>query len=65
MNLFFKIKWPDEDYKTIDDFVKIHSHLTLEELEKYDVIYRQDEKAFKKIIDESLVFSNVLKTCEF
>lgn len=58
---FLKIKWVDEEYTTIDKFIKAHAAASKEELYSCNVCYRGREKTYREFLDEYVAFSEKLQ----
>ena len=58
---FLKIKWADEEYTTIDEFIKAHPTASNDELDSCKVWYRGLEKTYKEFLDEYVAFSEELQ----
>ena len=46
---YLRIRWKDEEYKKIEDFISIHPELEETELEKCMVNYRGVEKPIERL----------------
>lgn len=58
---FLTIRWPDEEYCPIDEFIKNHPHPSLEELRLCDIQYRGKEQNYNDYFTEYVAFSNRMK----
>lgn len=58
---FLKIRWPDEEYLPIDEFVTLHPGASLEELRLCDIQYRNQGKNYREYLDEYVDFSERLQ----
>ena len=54
---FLTIRWPDEEYCPIDEFIKNHPSPTLQELRLCDIQYRGKEQKYNDHFAECVAFS--------
>lgn len=62
---YLRIRWKDEEYKKIEDFICLHLDADEAELDECMVKYRDVEKPYKKFVEEYLSFADKLKFVEF
>lgn len=58
---FLTIRWPDEEYCSIDDFIKRHLAPSLDELRLCDIQYRGKEQKYNDYFAECVAFSERLE----
>ena len=62
---YLRIRWKDEEYKKIEDFIKLHPDAEESELDVCMVNYRGVEKTYKDFIADYLAYADDLKFIEF
>ena len=53
---FLKIRWPDEDFLSIEKFLNSHPDPTLDDLRICDIQYRNIEKNYRDYLSEYVSF---------
>ena len=62
---YLRIRWKDEDYKKIEDFISIHPEAEESELDECMVNYRGVEKTYRAFIDDYSTYADELNFVEF
>lgn len=62
---FLKIKWPQEEFQSIDEYISRHPNASEEETEACIVDYRGSQKLFKAFIEEYSDRANAMKFVRF
>lgn len=58
---FLTIKWPNEEYQSIDQFIEKHPNPSLDELRLCDFRYRGNDNNFNKYFSEYVAFTEGLE----
>lgn len=58
---FLSIRWPNEEYCSIDKFIQIHPNPSLDELHLCDIRYRGKEQSYSDYSDEYVAFTERLE----
>ena len=62
---FLQIRWPDEEYLSIEQFITLHPNITRTELDKCTLRYRAKEEQYFSYIDTYVRSSQDLKFVRF
>ena len=58
---FLTIKWPHEEFCSIDEFIKLHPNPSLNELRLCDIRYREKEQNYNDYLTEYVAFSKKME----
>ena len=62
---YLKIQWNGENYKKIEEFIKMHKRAIESEINECMVQYRGIEKTYKEFIDDYATYADGMKFIEF